>query len=40
MSKDDSTDPEKVFKVNETKEFKVLDIDKDARKIALSLKES
>jgi small subunit ribosomal protein S1 len=40
MSKDDSTDPEKVFKVNETKEFKVLDIDKEARKIALSLKES
>lgn len=40
MSKDDSTDPEKVFKVNETKEFKVLEIDKDARKIALSLKES
>jgi small subunit ribosomal protein S1 len=40
MSKDDSTDPEKVFKVNETKEFKVLEIDKEARKIALSLKES
>lgn len=40
MSNDDGTDPEKVFKVNETKQFKVLDIDKDARKIALSLKDA
>jgi small subunit ribosomal protein S1 len=40
MSNDESTDPEKVFNVNETKQFKVLDIDKDARKIALSLKEA
>jgi small subunit ribosomal protein S1 len=31
-------DPEKVFKLNERKEFKVLDIDKDSRKISLSLK--
>jgi small subunit ribosomal protein S1 len=38
MSDDDGTDPEKVFKVNETKEFKVLDVDTDSRKIALSLK--
>lgn len=40
MSNDEGTDPEKVFKVNETKQFKVLDIDKEARKIALSLKEA
>jgi small subunit ribosomal protein S1 len=40
MSNDESTDPEKVFNVNETKQFKVLDIDKDSRKIALSLKEA
>lgn len=40
MSNDDGTDPEKVFKVNETKQFKVLDIDKENRKIALSLKEA
>jgi small subunit ribosomal protein S1 len=40
MSKDEGTDPEKVFNVNETKQFKVLDIDKEARKIALSLKEA
>ncbi|MEI7632163.1 MAG: S1 RNA-binding domain-containing protein [bacterium] len=39
MSDDDGTDPEKVFKVNETKEFKVIDIDTTARKIALSLKK-
>lgn len=38
MSKDDSPDPEKIFKLNETKKFKILDIDSDARKIALSLK--
>jgi small subunit ribosomal protein S1 len=40
MSNDEGTDPEKVFNVNETKQFKVLDIDKEARKIALSLKEA
>lgn len=40
MSNDEGTDPEKVFKINETKQFKVLDIDKEARKIALSLKEA
>lgn len=40
MSNDESTDPEKVFNVNETKQFKVLEIDKEARKIALSLKEA
>ncbi len=40
MSNDEGTDPEKVFNVNETKQFKVIEIDKDARKIALSLKEA
>lgn len=40
MSDDEGTDPEKVFKVNETKQFKVLDIDTDSRKIALSLKDA
>ncbi len=40
MSDDEGTDPEKVFKVNETKQFKVLDVDTDSRKIALSLKNA
>ena len=40
MSSDDGTDPEKVFKGNETKQFKVLEVDKEGRKIALSLKEA
>lgn len=39
MGKDDSADPEKLFRLNEKKEFKVIDIDTEARKIALSLKE-
>lgn len=38
MGGDNSVDPEKVFQLNEEKTFKVLDIDVDARKIALSLK--
>lgn len=33
----DDTDPEKVFTLNERKSFTVLDIDKDNRKISLSL---
>ncbi|MDO4774146.1 MAG: S1 RNA-binding domain-containing protein [Candidatus Saccharibacteria bacterium] len=33
----DGTDPEKVFTLNERKEFIVLDIDRDNRKISLSL---
>lgn len=37
---DDDSNPEEVFKVNETKEFKVLDIDTENRKIALSLKKA
>ena len=40
MSDDDGSNPEEVFKVNETKEFKVLDIDTENRKIALSLKKA
>jgi len=40
MSDEKSTDPEKVFKINETKKFKVLDVDTDSRKIALSLKDA
>ena len=38
MSDDESVDPEKLFKLNEKKKFKVLDIDLDNRKISLSLK--
>lgn len=34
---DDDTDPEKVFTLNEQKTFKVLDIDKENRKISLTL---
>lgn len=40
MSNDDGADPEKIFQLNEKKQFKVLDIDTDARKIALSLKDA
>ncbi len=40
MSDDEGTDPEKVFKVNETKQFKVLDVNTESRKIALSLKDT
>lgn len=39
MSDDESIDPEEIFKLNEKKQFKVLDIDTDNRKIALSLKD-
>jgi small subunit ribosomal protein S1 len=39
MSDDETIDPEAVFKLNEKKKFKVLDIDTDNRKIALSLKD-
>ncbi len=37
---DDVVDPEKIFKLDETKQFKVLDVNTEARKIALSLKEA
>jgi small subunit ribosomal protein S1 len=40
MSNDEAADPEKIFQLNEKKQFKVLDIDTDARKIALSLKDA
>lgn len=40
MSDDNSADPEKIFQLNEKKQFKVIDIDTEARKIALSLKTS
>lgn len=40
MSDDETVDPEKLFQLNEKKEFKVLDIDTENRKIALSLKEA
>ncbi|MES2970956.1 MAG: S1 RNA-binding domain-containing protein [Patescibacteria group bacterium] len=40
MSKEEGIDPEKIFQLNETKKFKVLDIDAEGRKIALSLKDA
>lgn len=40
MSDDEGVDPEKIFQLNEKKNFKVLDIDTEGRKIALSLKEA
>jgi small subunit ribosomal protein S1 len=40
MSDDDSVDPEKIFQLNEKKKFKVLDVDVEGRKIALSLKDA
>jgi small subunit ribosomal protein S1 len=39
MSDDESIDPEKLFKLNEKKKFKVLEVDTENRKIALSLKD-
>lgn len=40
MSDDEGIDPEKIFQLNETKQFKVIDVDTEARKIALSLKDA
>lgn len=40
MSNEEGIDPEKIFQLNETKRFKVLDIDTEGRKIALSLKDA
>lgn len=40
MSDDEGVDPEKLFQLNEKKKFKVIDVDTEARKIALSLKET
>ncbi len=39
MSDDEGVDPENLFKLNETKQFRVLDVDTKDRKIALSLKD-
>jgi small subunit ribosomal protein S1 len=38
MGNEENVDPEKIFQLNEKKKFKVLDIDTEGRKIALSLK--
>ncbi len=40
MSSEDSADPEKIFRLNEKKQFKILEIDTESRKIALSLKDA
>jgi small subunit ribosomal protein S1 len=40
MSDDEAVDPEKLFQLNEKKQFKMLDIDTENRKIALSLKDA
>ncbi len=40
MSDDEAVDPEKLFQLNEKKQFKVLDVDTENRKIALSLKNT
>lgn len=40
MGTDEHVDPEKIFQLNEKKKFKVLDIDTEGRKIALSLKDA
>ena len=39
MGGGDGVDPEKVFTLNERKEFTVLEVDRDNRKISLSLKK-
>lgn len=38
LGEGEGADPEKVFKLNEKKSFTILDIDREARKISLSLK--
>ncbi len=40
MSDEEDFDPEKLFQVNEKKQFKVLEVDLENRKIALSLKDT
>lgn len=40
MGDSEAVDPEQLFQLNERKKFKVLDIDQDARKIGLSLKDT
>lgn len=39
LGEGEGADPEKVFKLNERKQFKVLEVDKESRKISLSLKK-
>lgn len=39
LGEGEGADPEKIFKVNERKNFTILDIDKESRKISLSLKK-
>jgi small subunit ribosomal protein S1 len=38
MGEGEGVDPEKIFQLNEKKKFKVIDVDTESRKIALSLK--
>jgi small subunit ribosomal protein S1 len=38
MSDDEGVDPEKIFELNQKKSFKIIDVDTENRKIALSLK--
>jgi small subunit ribosomal protein S1 len=40
MGDSEAIDPEQLFQLNERKKFKVLDIDQEARKIGLSLKDT
>lgn len=40
MSDEEGVDPEKIFQLNEKKQFKIIDIDTEARKIGLSLKDA
>lgn len=40
MGDEEAVDPEKIFQLNEKKQFKVIDIDTENRKIALSLKDA
>lgn len=40
MSDNETADPEQLFQLNEKKQFKVIDVDTENRKIALSLKEN
>lgn len=40
MSKETDANPEEIFHLNQKKKFKVLEIDSDARKVALSLKDT
>lgn len=40
LGDEDGVDPEKIFKLNERKGFRVLEVDKENRKISLSLKKA